>query len=127
MNVNGKIAQWLLSMVGALLGGVVGCLGFFWLVRQGFYGLVLPGATIGLGCAILSRGRSNVRGILCAVWGILLGLFSEWRSAPFVADPGLGYFVGHLHHLQPITLVEILLGGGFAFWFSVGTRNREEP
>ena len=41
------------GLAGAALGGIVGYLVFGWLARQGLYALVLPGASLGLGCALL--------------------------------------------------------------------------
>ena len=32
-----------LALCGALVGGVLGYIAFFWLAAQGFYGLALPG------------------------------------------------------------------------------------
>jgi hypothetical protein len=131
MDTNAKGANWLLGMAGAAAGGAVGCLAFFWIARQGFYALVLPGAAVGLGCAALSRGKSNGLGIVCGGLGVLIGLLAEWRFAPFAADPSLGYFLTHLHHLQPVTVALVFLGGAFAFWLGRGNarpRNSEtEP
>lgn len=127
MQVRGTVVQWVLSMLGALVGGALGYLVFVWLARQGFYGLILPGAAMGLGCAALSKTRSNARGIVCGVLAVPVGLLSEWRSAPFVADQSLGFFLGHLHHLQPITIIFIVLGAVFAYWFSAGARSPQQP
>ena len=45
----------LLGLVGAIAGGVLGFYTFGWLSRQGFYGLIIPGAFLGLGCSLLAR------------------------------------------------------------------------
>ena len=59
----------LLSLIGAVLGGFLGDIAFGWILEQGFYALALPGAGIGIGCSLLSRGPSLVRGILCGPGG----------------------------------------------------------
>jgi hypothetical protein len=120
MNAKANAAPWVFPILGAVVGGVVGYLGFFWIAGQGFYGLMLPGAGIGLGAGAVASHKSVTFGTLCGVAAILLGLLTEWRFAPFTADPSLSYFVCHLHHLQPITLIEVVVGGAFAFWLGMG-------
>jgi hypothetical protein len=110
----------LLSLIGAAVGGFLGVLAFRWSLNQGFYGIVLPGAMVGIGCGLLSRDSSLVRGLLCGVAGVTLGLYVEWIDLPFNEDDSLGYFVAHIHDLKPITLVMIGLGGLVAFWFGKG-------
>ena len=56
-------------------------------------------------------------GLVCGVLGVVLGLITEWRFAPFVADGSLLYFLTHVGDLMPITLLMIGLSGVFAFWF----------
>ncbi|HMP02342.1 MAG TPA: hypothetical protein PKD86_11040 [Gemmatales bacterium] len=102
------------ALVGAAAGGALGYLGFFWILSQGFYALVLPGGLLGLGAGVV-RTSSRWLPFLCAAAAVALGLFTEWRYRPFVADPSLGYFVAHLHHLQPVTLLLVALGGAVAF------------
>ena len=43
----------LLGLVGAIIGGVLGFYTFGWLFYYGFYGLMIPGAFLGLGCSLL--------------------------------------------------------------------------
>lgn len=100
---------------GAVLGGVVGYFGFFWLAHQGFYAMILPGGLVGLGAG-MGRGRSVVVSVVCGVGALALGLFTEWRFAPFMADGSLGYFLSHAQNLQPITLIMIAAGGFLGFW-----------
>jgi hypothetical protein len=113
-----------LSMVrgaaGAIVGGVVGYWLFFWLIQQGLYAMVLPGALVGLGFGLGARCRSVVAGIVCSVGAIALGVFLEWRFMPFVRDDSLGYFLAHLHQVNSVHLLMIALGGGFGGWFGVG-------
>lgn len=99
----------------AVLGGYLGYKAFFWLTGQGFYGLVLPGGALGL-LAGIPPNRSRMVAIVCGLLALLLGIYAEWQFAPFARDASLGYFVTHLHHLRPATLLMILAGGGLGFW-----------
>jgi hypothetical protein len=117
---NGKQANWLLGLVGAVGGAALGYFAFFLLARQDIYGLVLPGALLGLGCGALSAGKTNVLGIVCGVLALLLGVFTEWQFQPFIPDESFGFFITHLQDLKSITLVLIAAGGLFGFWFGRG-------
>ena len=115
----------LLGLVGALIGGLSGYCLFFWIARQGFYALILPGTCLGLGCGTLCRRPSQLGGILCGVSGLALGIWTEWQFAPFVKDESFSFFIAHLHELKPITLLMIALGGLFAYWFGRGRNQRD--
>ncbi len=110
------------GVIGALVGGTVGFIVFVWLARQGLYALVLPGAMLGLGCAVAMRKSSSLAGILCCLAAVPLGLICEWEIRPFRDDPGLAYFLTHLHQLDArnITLIMIAMGAAFAFWLGKG-------
>jgi len=110
------------GIAGAGVGGVVGYFAFGWLAKQGFYAVALPGALLGLGCGWLVKERCLPLSVGCGVAALGLGIFSEWSCMPFIADGGFGYFMAHLHHLPPIKLVMLALGGVFGFWFSLGRR-----
>ena len=105
----------ILAPLGATVGGVIGYFGFFWLAKQGFYGLALPGVLIGAGSYLLLRRRSLALGIICGIAAVALGIYSEWRFAPFTADRSFAYFLTHLYDLRPVTIILILLGAIFAF------------
>lgn len=105
-----------LGLIGAVAGGVLGYYTFMWIVGQGFYGLMIPGGLLGLGCGLLSQDSSQVRGVLCAVAAAMLGLFTEWRFAPFNADPSFTYLVQHVTELRQITLIMLFFGAFFAYW-----------
>ena len=120
MSEKAKVRGSLVGLAGALAGGALGFGAFIWIARQGFYALMLPGALAGAGASLLVRDRSVLRGVLCGVFALGLGAFSEWRFAPFIKDPSLGYFLGHLHELRPITQLMILAGGFFGYWLAVG-------
>jgi len=104
-----------MALLGAVAGGVAGYFIFFWLIHQGFYGISIPGALIGMG-ARLGRVRQVAFPVVCAIAAVALGVFCEWSSAPFTADASLGYFLAHLQDLRPLTLILIALGAVLAFW-----------
>ena len=110
-----KAKSVLLCLGCGAAGGILGYIGFFWLIDQNFYGLVLPGGLLGLGAGMF---KSHARWLpfVSAPAAAILGLITEWRWAPFVADPSLGYFVSHLHQLKPITLIMVGVGAVIAFW-----------
>lgn len=117
-------ANILLGVLGGMIGAVIGWFVFFWAARQGFYMLALPGGLLGAGAGLLMRRRSLPFALVCAVAALALGLLAEWRLAPFRADASLGYFLAHLHQLQPITLLMVALGAFLGFWipFRAGRR-----
>src|SRR5437899_6204909 len=109
-----------LGLLGAMAGGVVGYLVFLWAAHQGFYALMLPGALIGAGGRLLVKHKSVARAGICGAASLALGLFAEWRFAPFTADQSLSYFLSHIHQLRPLTLLMIAIGAVFGFWLSLG-------
>lgn len=112
-------------LAGALVGGLLGHLIFFWVIRQGFYGLIIPGVAAGLGAGFFNA-RSTPTTILCGLWALALGLFTEWRYAPFVKDDSLGYFLCHLPDLKPITLIMVIVGAFLGFWIPFGRTRKEK-
>jgi len=120
MNKMADTRNVLVGLAGALLGGVLGYFAFIWIARQGFYALMLPGGLAGAGAGLFVTNRSVLRAVLCGVFAVGLGVFSEWRFASFLKDAGLGYFLMHLGQLQPITLLMIVAGGVFGYWFALG-------
>jgi hypothetical protein len=120
MKASAKPLNWLLGLAGAAVGGIVGYLAFFWIVRQGFYALALPGLLLGLGCGLISGVKSKSIGLVCGVLGLALGLFTEWKFAPFAADDGFTFFLSHITHKTRITLISIVGSGVLAFWCGMG-------
>ncbi len=104
-----------LGLMGAAVGGVLGYYIFLWLIHQGFYGLMIPGALLGLGCSLLSGHRSQIRGVLCAVAGLILGLYSEWHFEWFKPDESFTYLATHIHEKGLVTLLMLALGTFFAY------------
>jgi hypothetical protein len=105
-----------LGLLGAIVGGVLGYYTFSWIFDHGFYGMMIPGAFLGLGCGLLARHPSQLRGALCGVAALALGLYTEWRFFPFRDDQSLAYFLRHVPDLSPVTLVMIAAGAFFAYW-----------
>ena len=120
MSDNARTRNLLVGILGAAAGGLLGYFAFFWIARQGFYALMLPGGLVGLGGGLLARDRSPIRATICGLVALALGVFTEWRFAPFIKDTSLHYFLGHLHELRPITLLMIAVGGAFGYWLSLG-------
>ena len=104
-----------LVLLGAILGGALGYAAFFWVASQGFYGIVLPGGLLGCGAGAF-KPRSRYLSVICGLLALGLGLLTEWRFAPFVADASLPYFLAHVHQLKPITLLMIAVGAAIGFW-----------
>jgi len=108
-------------LLGAVAGGLGGYWGFLWIARQGFYALVLPGALVGIGASFFPT-RSTPLCLACGFLALVLGVLAEWKLAPFIKDGSLGYFVAHLHQLQPITLIMIAAGALIGFWVPFSRR-----
>lgn len=111
-----------LGLIGAIVGGVVGYYAFFWIASQGFYALILPTALVGIFAGFCSFERSELLAAVCSVSGLALGLFIEWKLAPFKADGSLSYFIKHVHELNPITLIMLAVGTFLSFRFALGAR-----
>ena len=105
----------ILVLAGAVAGGVLGYFGFLWLAHQGFYALAVPGGLVGVGAGCF-RNKSLPVAIACGVMAVAIGLFSEWKFAPFIKDDSLGYFISDIHLLRPMTLIMIAVGGFIGFW-----------
>jgi hypothetical protein len=120
MNRSFDLRNLVLGILGAVIGGSLGYLAFFWIATQGFYALVLPGGLLGLGAGLCARRRSVLLAVLCGVAGLALGLYTEWRFAPFVSDKTLAYFLGHLHLLRPLTMIMVALGGFVSYRLALG-------
>ncbi len=103
-----------LSLVGAVLGAAIGFYTFLWLLKQGYYGLIIPGAFLGLGCSLASRHRSMVRGLLCGVAALGLSQFADWYCT--ITDDGFLEFLSHGKTLTPVTMVMTGIATLVAFW-----------
>jgi hypothetical protein len=111
-----RVISTTLGVIGGIVGGIAGYYLFFWILKQNFYAMVLPSASVGLGCGLLARHRSIPRGIVCAIAGLALGLYTEWVYAPFEKDQSFGYLVAHFYNLRPLTLIMIALGTALSYY-----------
>ena len=126
MNVSRQTKAIALGLLGAALGGCVGYFAFFWAARQGFYALILPPALLGLTAGWFARCRSTPLAIVCALAGLALGLYTEWRFAPFIADKSLQFFLTHVHQLKPFTLLMLALGVFLCYRFALGVDRKSD-
>jgi hypothetical protein len=108
------------GLAGGIAGGIAGYFLFRWLYFNGFYGIMVVGAALGLGAGWAARGKSVPLGIICAVAAIALSIYCEWSIGRFKQDPSLLFFITHLHHLPVIKLLMMGLGVVFAYWFGRG-------
>ncbi|MGI9427761.1 MAG: hypothetical protein ACR2NM_03825 [Bythopirellula sp.] len=127
MSRNVTAVNWLLGFLGGAAGAALGFYLFFLIARQGLYAMVLPGALVGLGCGFLSGMKSKLLGITCGVAALMLGLLIEWRFAPFAVDKSFAFFITHLQHLKPMTLILITIGALMGLWFGIGREGGVGP
>ena len=104
----------LLGLVGAIIGGAIGFYTFDWLRNQNLYGLMIPGALLGLGCSLLARHHSTARGAVCGIAALGLGLYTEWKFWPFKSDESFSYFLTNISSLKTATLLMIVFGAAIA-------------
>lgn len=109
-----------LALLAAAAGGVVGHFAFFWIAKQGFYAIMLPPALVGLAAGYVITSRSQTLAIVCAIGGLALGLFTEWKFAPFLLDNSWSYFLSHVHQLKPVTLLMLVIGAVASYRFALG-------
>ncbi len=114
------------TLAGAAAGGAAGYFAFGWLVGQGFYALALPGVLLGLGGGFCALRPTRALAVICGVAAAGLGVVSEWRHFPFIADKSFVYFVTHLSNLRPLTWIMIALGTAAGAWF-VWRGGRTQP
>lgn len=106
--------------IGAIVGAAIGYLLFRWLLKQGLYGIVLPGASLGLGAALAARTHSTTLGIIAAVAAIVVTIVAEWLAMPFAKDTSFMFFLTHLTALAPAKLLMMACGVALAYWIGQG-------
>ena len=107
-----------LAAVGGIVGVIAGYVAFRLVLKVGLYGLVLPGALAGVGCAMLGRRPSTAQGVVGGVLGLLGGILAEWHVAPFLVDDSLGYFLAHLGNVRTPSQIMIAAGAILGFLFA---------
>lgn len=127
MSAGFRISALLRGLAGGVFAGIIGFMIFSWILGQGFYALIVPGAAVGFGFGTAARGRCTVYGIVSAIIGLGVSLYTEWSFFPFKADPGFGYFIAHAHQLKPVSLLMIAVGTASAYWFGVGRDSFPQP
>lgn len=78
-----------------------------------------------VGAGDFLNARSQPVAISCAIAGLALGLFTEWRYAPFELDNRFVCFITHRHQLTQVTLGLLTLGT-FLYWGVIGRRMRSD-
>ncbi|HUE73996.1 MAG TPA: hypothetical protein VMP01_24160 [Pirellulaceae bacterium] len=109
-----------LAVVGTVAGAALGVLAFWGLYANGLYSIMLPGALAGLGGGYPLRRKSIGMGVLAAIVGLVAMLLTEWRFFPGKHGQTLGGFLLHLPDAGRITLIMLVLGVLFAYWFGTG-------
>jgi uncharacterized membrane protein (UPF0136 family) len=119
------VVRWGLAILAATVGGVAGYFLFRWLCDFGLFGLLIPGAVLGLAGTLVMRRRSWAFGILCGIFAWPLGVFSLWmvRIPWDDEEPGFFYLLTHPNHVSPTLLIIIALGAVCAFWFGIGQQS----
>ena len=108
------------GIAGAIAGSIAGYFLFWFLLKNGLYSSMIPGALLGIGAGLAARGRSQVLGIICGVAAIPLAIWSEWHLMPFANDNSLKFFLANLHQLPILHLLMMALGAAAAWWFGKG-------
>ena len=92
-------------LTGAVIGGVVGVGLTFLLLPMGLSLLAAAGGglAIGAGGHRVHRSLPWTLGITAAA--MLVGVLTAWRTATFVADPSLGYFLANLAQTNMATKI----------------------
>lgn len=108
------------GIAGGVAGGVVGYYGFWWLLKQGYYAAVHPGAMVGLGCGLASGRRSAPLGVLACLGGFLAGAIAEWRSDAAPTDSFLELLMELPGRTPAFPL--IVVGAALAYYLGVGRK-----
>ena len=106
------------GLVGAIAGAVVGYFAFGFLVDQGWYSLIIPGACVGLGFGLASRRRHVVFGVISAFLGLITCVACEWH----ILNKGESFseFIDGFKNEGIMTWIMLVFGVLAAYWFGVG-------
>jgi hypothetical protein len=112
-----RVMDFVPGLIGAVMGGVFGFFIYRLGLQQGLKAGVVPGALVGLGSGLLSSRPSRLRGLICGIGALAIGIFAEWRFAPFNKDDTLGYFLTHMNLLPSLVIVMIALGTFLGYYW----------
>jgi hypothetical protein len=107
------------GLAGAVVGGIAGYFIFRWLWTQGFYGIMIPGALLGIGAGFAAGGKSHALPLVCLFLAIGLTLFTEWHVL-YSKSHSFTFFIANVHTLKPIKHIMMTLGVICAVWFARG-------
>ena len=113
------------GLIGGIVGGVIGFFAFKYLVSQGLYSLIVPGALVGLGFGFASRVRHVAFGVISAVMGLAACLVCEWKVLN--PDSSFSEFLGGFKNEGVMTWVFLVLGVAAAYYFGVGRTPHARP
>lgn len=108
--------------IGAVLGALVGAVAHWALVQSGYHMAGTAGIGLALGVSTAARTPSLGWAFATAALAIVWALLVDWWLRPFLADPSLGYFLGHLGDLSRLSQASLLVAAGLGFWFGRGRR-----
>ena len=116
---------YVLGIVGAVVGALIGGVLFHLALRWGIYMLALPGAVIGLTSGSLSKIRSIPLAVFCACLAACLAIYLQWRYFDFPnGEDTILYLLQNALNLPFQTQLMFVIGVLFAFWFGLG---RQKP
>jgi hypothetical protein len=94
-----------LACLGAIAGALLGALLTYAASRAGFYAIILVGIAAGFGATIAARRGGWIIATIAILIALVVGLYTEWYTFPFVADDSLTYFIQHLGDLPTFRLL----------------------
>jgi len=110
--------------VGAVLGGGLGTLAYWLMLRWDHHILAAVGAGVALGVSAMARTRQLAWGVATSVFAVLLCVAVEFLFRPFAADRSFGFFVAHVHELPRNSLVSLAVVAALGFYFGRGRDRR---
>ncbi|GAC1467952.1 MAG: hypothetical protein NVSMB9_10110 [Isosphaeraceae bacterium] len=96
------------GLIGAAVRGTLGDLVFFWVMRQGYDVLILPGAWLGLCRGRQTRDPPRRR-------GMFRGLFTAGNYERINKNDSLLYLITQLKQLPPFTLFGVGKGSFISY------------
>ena len=121
MTFSERLMSTILSVIGGAVGGFVGYKAFSWLYDHGYYGMMIPGGLLGLGCGMLARHPSQVRGSGCrrrravarSLHGMAILPLQGRRQLLLFADTRPSNPLGPSADDRPRRLLRVLAGQGW--------------